>query len=326
MKTSKRFLGLHYLLILLVALTFIHCEQDNDPEPEEKFHHQAKPDKKGPKIASKSDYIPGTDITHQLREDLNAGLDVTLPAGRFYVSESIIVEGYSGTLKGAGKEATTIENTPYQPFRAMEDTLFGPDFPLTEILAFYWSKGDLTIKDLTIKVSGEAPAELHNNPFYGNLSTIDNAIVVVGTDEESDGIVVSIKNIKVVGEVSLYPYALNEKNMVHPIVVGGAFGSGKPVSTRIMDCEVVNCGANAVEYFDAFGGTGVIKNNTFQDCIAGPWMGYWMDPLDVLGELTVKDNVFTNMTYYAIGNWGIWSSYCIKNNIEDGEFIPDNCE
>jgi hypothetical protein len=40
-----------------------------------------------------SEYIPGTDITVQLRTELNAGRDVKIPAGHFYISESIIVEG-----------------------------------------------------------------------------------------------------------------------------------------------------------------------------------------------------------------------------------------
>lgn len=51
--------------------------------------------------AGVSEYVPGTDITVQIRNDLNAGLDVTLPASHYYVSESIFVFGYSGTIKGA---------------------------------------------------------------------------------------------------------------------------------------------------------------------------------------------------------------------------------
>ena len=38
-------------------------------------------------------YVNGTDITQQLRSDLNAGLNVDLPSGHYYVSESILISG-----------------------------------------------------------------------------------------------------------------------------------------------------------------------------------------------------------------------------------------
>jgi hypothetical protein len=56
------------------------------------------------------DYIPGEDITAQLIEDLKADKSVTLPAGTFYLSEPVFINGYTGgIIEGAGKDLTIIK-------------------------------------------------------------------------------------------------------------------------------------------------------------------------------------------------------------------------
>jgi len=126
--------------------------------------------------ADVSEYVPGTDITERLRSDLNAGLDIRLGAGHYYVSESIIVQGYNGTISGAGKGKTIIEAA--QGFQDTPDPLFPPEFTVTAMFALYWPTGDVAFRDLTLLVTGDAPAQPHNNPFKGHTNTIDNAIVV----------------------------------------------------------------------------------------------------------------------------------------------------
>ena len=59
-----------------------------------------------------------------------AGGTVELTAGFFYVSRSISIEGFNGTLRGAGKNETVIEAVRRGPNPSegfdLEDTPFGP--------------------------------------------------------------------------------------------------------------------------------------------------------------------------------------------------------
>jgi len=271
-----------------------------------------------------SEYISGTDITLQLRNDLNSGLDVNLPDGHFYVSETIIVQGYSGTVKGVGKNSTIIEAA--QGYKATEDPAFGPGVKLTEMFAIYWSKGDVTFKDMTLLVTGEAPAELHNNPYFGMLTTIDNAIVVAGVHAEVDsGITVTFENLKIKGECSNDSLSLNGKNLALPLISTGLFGD-KPVDSVIKNCEIENSGYSAIEYFDVFGGSGLIIENEIVNCFSGITMLSYSDSLTTLGDVTIKNNRFSKMINYTIKNMNTWSSYCLKDNTLDGVLMTDDCK
>jgi len=274
-----------------------------------------------------TEYNPGTDITEQLRTDLNAGLDVKFPAGHFYISESIIVEGYSGTVKGAGKDATIIEAA--QGFKVTEEPMFSPGEGVAEMFAFYWSTGDVTFENLTLLVKGNSPAEAHNNPFHGDLTTIDNAIVVAGIHEEAEsGITVTFNNLRIKGEDSTDPMSRKGKNLVYPLIVTGLQGAPKPVSTVIKNCEIENSGSDAIEYWAVFGGSGIIKDNEIKNCYSGIRTFSLTDPLTILGELTIKENIFTNLTRpdRAIRNLNKWSSHCLKKNTLDGMLMTDDCQ
>jgi len=274
-----------------------------------------------------SEYVHGADITAQLRADLNAGLDVKFPAGHFYISESIIVEGYSGTVEGAGKDATIIEAA--QGFKVTDEPMFSASEGVTEMFAFYWSTGDVTCKNLTLLVKGNSPAEAHNNPFHGDLTTIDNAIVVAGIHEEAEsGITVTFINLKIKGEDSTDPMSRKGKNLVYPLIVTGLQGAPKPVSTVIKNCEIENSGSDAIEYWAVFGGSGIIKDNKIKNCYSGIRTFSLTDPLTILGELTIKENIFRNLVRpdRAIRNLNKWSRYCIKKNTLDGTLMTDDCQ
>lgn len=275
----------------------------------------------GPPTTAASAYIPGTDITEQLRNDLNAGLDVKLPAGHYYVSESIAVHGYSGTVKGAGKNRTTIEAA--QGFKALPQPFFSwGEFEIAEMLAFVWSEGDVTLEDMTILVRGDAPAQPHNNPFFLEpITTIDNAIVVAAAGPEAEsGITVTFKNLRIMGEDTDAQGSINGKNLVYPLIATGWQGYG-PISAVIKNCEIQNSGDSAIEYFDAHEGSAEIENNRISNSYGGIWLGWGLE----LAEVTVKNNRFTNITVDPIqAPYGI-GSYCFKKNRLDGARMPDDC-
>ncbi len=311
---------LYYVILLIFMFLLIGGSSMPEirPDPPNSDYFSAQ------KKDKETKYIPGTDITEKLRNELNASLDVNLPAGRFYVSESIIVQGYSGTIKGAGKNETVIE--PTTGFKAKSDPCFKSTFRLTEIFSLYLPKGDVTFKDLTIQIIGETPAEVHNNPFFGNLTTIDNAIVVTGVHPETgEGITVTLSDLKITGEPSKDKLSLNGKNLALAIVVFGN-SDNKPVNAVIRDCEIENSGLFAIEYGDVFGGSGLITGNEIVNSYIGISMSSLTDSLTVLGNVTITDNIFKNMTNGAIFNDTKWHRYCSKNNTKDGVLIPDDCQ
>lgn len=274
-----------------------------------------------------SEYIPGTDITVQLRTDLIAGRDVKIPAGHFYISEPIIVKGYTGTLMGAGKDTTIIEAA--QGFKGSGEPMFSAGEEVTDMFGFYWSKGDVSCENLTLLVTSNSPAKAHNNPFLGDLTTIDNAIVVAGIHEEAEsGITVTFNNLKVKGENSTNPMSCKGKNLVYPLIVTGLQGAPKPISTVIKNCEIENSGSDAIAYWAVYGGSGIIIDNEIRNCYSGIRTFSLTDPLTILGELTIKENKFRNLTRpdRAIRNLNKWSSYCFKKNMLDGLLIPDDCQ
>jgi hypothetical protein len=261
-----------------------------------------------------SKYITGTDITSLLREDFAAGIDVNLPAGHFYTSESIFAKDYSGTLRGAGKDVTIIEAA--QGFKASFDPYVNRG-AFTEMFSVYWPTGDVTFQDMTILITGEAPAEPHNNPFAGVKTTIDNVICVTGG--VNGPITVTFKNLKIKGEPSSDAGACNGKNLMWPLIAV-AENETYPLNLIAENCEVEHAGQIAIEYWHAHGGTGEINSNVFTDCYIGVWLG----PGLAESEINVKDNEFINITNIAISN-GRGYSGCFMNNTLDGGPMTDSC-
>jgi hypothetical protein len=263
-----------------------------------------------------SEYIPGTDITEQIRNDLNAGFDVKIPEGHYYVSEGIMVDGYCGTVKGEGAEETIIEAAQgFKPIPWPND----PNFEITPIFLLRGCTGDVTFKNMTILVNGDSPAVLHNNPWWGERITIDNVIVVNGAVVES-GIVANFKNLKIFGDYSNDPQSIWNKNIAHPLIVVGGAGN-YTVSTNINNCEI-EYGAIGIEYYKTFGGSGKFVNNRISNCGMGVWLGF----NNILSEATVMNNSFHNITRNAIviQTENLWS-VCLKNNTLDGLPLPNNC-
>ena len=276
--------------------------------------------------ATASEYIPGSDITDQLISDLAAGLDVTLPSGHFYVSRSIFVSGYSGTIKGAGKHQTIIEATEgYQ-------TVHNPqlEIEMAQILALVRSTGDVAIKGMTILVTGEAPTEPHFNPWLGMVTAIDNVIVVNGAQTEANtGITVTLKDLLIKGEYSSDSMSANGRNLAYALITTGAAGN-EPVNATTKDCEIENAGAYAIEYYHVRGGSGEIKGNDVENSLGGIFARAISDPLNT-SEVTVKGNTLGNVSHGMIPAiqhpmWMEWSSYCLKDNSLDGVLLPDDCQ
>lgn len=263
-----------------------------------------------------SRYVSGSDITLLLKEDLEAKVDINLPEGHFYTSETIIAENYSGTVSGAGKGKTIIEAA--QGFKALPDPYLNrAGTELTAMFELYWCTGDVTFKDITFLVTGEAPSESHNNPFVGITTTIDN-IVVVGECLYGP-ITVTYKNLQIKGESNNDTGSSHGQNLMWPLIALGV-NSEFPINLIMENCEIENCGKVALEISLAHGGTGEINNNVFSNCYKGVWLGPGMTESD----FNVKNNAFSNISTDAISN-NFGCSGCFMNNTLDGEPMADDC-
>jgi hypothetical protein len=272
-----------------------------------------------------TDYVPGTDITEQLRNDLNAGHDVAIPAGHFYISESIIVHEYAGTIKGAGRDETFLEAA--QGFRASADPfpVFPPDKRFTEMLSIYHATGDVTMKAMTVMVTDDAPAEVHDNMWFPGVTTIDNVLFVgsVSLNAQVDEVTATFKDLAIIGEESDDPGAVNGKNMIYPITATGwyipGYSADKPVNVVVKDCYIENAGFAGISYVVLPGGSGEIKGNEVLNSLQGVY-------LTEMAWAEVKGNAFAGIaTAPIVKDVGV-VDHCFKGNWLDGSKLPNDCQ
>jgi hypothetical protein len=304
MKTKGFSIGIIFLLLAAICTTCTKDEALLTPEGEFSALKQA----------SSSNYIPGEDITEQLRGDLEDGLSITLPAGLFYLSESIMITGYTGgTIKGAGKGLTIIEPSP--GFTAWPNPWLGGE--TASILEFHLPTGDIIVKALSIVVKGETPAEEHEHSWLGPSTNIDHVFVVQGKNISAEFKDLSIKGEFVGEDVE---GAVNGFNIGEGLLATGLGAQGGPIHLTIKDCEVEGTGENAMDYL-FLNGISEIKDNVVSNAYWGLRLnGLWA------GQVTVKDCRFENITSHVIYqefNYGV--PICLKDNKVDGVPLPNDC-
>ena len=305
MRTKGFSIGIIFLLIAVVCTTCTKDEALLIPDGE----------LSALKKANSSNYVPGEDITEQLRSDLENGLSVTLPAGHFYLSESVFITGYTGgTIKGAGKGFTIIEASP--GFKALPNPFIGGE--TASILEFHWATGDITLKAMSVMVEGETPAEEHVHLFLGTSTNIDNIFVVQGRNISVEYKDLSFKGEFVGDEV---PGAVNGYNVGIPMLTSGWQAEGGPINLTIKNCEVDGAGEFGMDYLVG-NGVAEFKDNDISNAHVGLRLAILWD-----GNVTVKDCRFENITADVILEYGyIGIPLCFKDNMEDGLPLPDDCQ
>jgi hypothetical protein len=235
------------------------------------------------------------------------------------LSESIYIKDYCGTIKGAGKGKTIIQ--PISPFKAKKDPYLNiSGTEVTAIFAFFNPVCDITVRDMTFDIVGETPAELHNNPFHGELRTIDNVIVVSeGVDVE---ITASFRNLEVNGlRTNGFQYIYNRSNLIYGLLVTG-MNSTIPVNMIVENCDINHTGLAAILYSKGNGGTATINNNYIGN---SNHCGIWLNYLEEC-EIKITNNRFENiMLDQAILDHDTASKCCILDNSLDGVAMVDNC-
>ncbi len=289
-----------YILLFGVFIA-VSCSDKDDPEPT---------------------WMSETDITTQLRGDLESGKSVELPQGTFFVSESITIENYpGGTIRGAGIDQTIIETAPN--FKAAPTDLMGDEYAGYENAHIFYlehTKGDISISDMTIRVTGATPAMEHTNPLTGTSTNIDNVITIGG-----GGTTVRFENLHIDGEfVGNIPGTYNGYNITWALIAS-AWLQDSPINYDVVNCTIEGVGQVALEYWIPRGGVANISNITIKDSNIGVWVGQWeSDGYDTECEVTVEGSDFVNITTDAIKYTGI-TKHCFQNNTLDGEPMTDDC-
>lgn len=289
---------------IAVAMAFTTCTKDTEFMTPEESPSALK--------AAKADhYLPGTDITDQLRNDLEAGLSITLPAGHFYLSESIWIFDYpGGTIKGAGRDATIIEAS--QGFKVPDHPLFPVGTGTSSMLEIH-TAGDVTFKAFTIMVKGDHPAEGHDNPFGFYSTNIDNVILVVG-----EGASLECKDLLIQGEfVGDVEGAYNGYNLSWAILGTGYGEPGLFNHLSVKNCVIDGAGGAGIDFW--LGTSAELKDNVISNADLGIWLLY--NP----GMQTVKNCHFSNITSSAISFEDL-GPHCFKDNTLDGQSLPDDCQ
>lgn len=228
------------------------------------------------------------------------GGTVELSAGRFYISRSILIDDFSGTLKGTGKEITIIEAV--RESEASGDGFSpasrGPPLPFTApvMLWFFKPVNILEIRDLTLQVLHPNPCDQYN--FYGIITTAINSGIYIERGGLCETIISSVQVKGADGD-------FRGKNIFYGIIRYGFFPYGTQFQddiegdTIFEDCDVENCGGIALEYFGYDDSAVNIQNNIITDC-GGPGIFFASAPRCTA---TISDNEINNA--YAFGGMKI---------------------
>ena len=289
------------LILIVIGIAFISGCSD-DPEP----------------YVADPIFVPNTDITSQLHSYLTDGKRISLDEGTFYVSESIIVEGFCGIVEGHPNGKTRIEVS--SGFKAAVDPSLNlePGEKLTEIFAIYNASCDVTFQNLVFDIVEAAPAEEHENPWLGTVTTIDNCVVVAAAIGAE--INLTYRNLHINGNQSNDAGAVNGRNLAWPLIGVGPESGNTKIHYRVDNCVVNNSGQVAIEFWRTIGGDGEIANNTIINSYSGVWIG----PVTTATTVNITDNVFTTIDNACIVNDGP-AKLCSRRNTLNGIAMDDNC-
>jgi hypothetical protein len=206
------------------------------------------------------------------------GCTVQMTKGTFYLKERIEVEGFDGSIKGAGKDKTIITTHDAVNFNI-------PSGDQESLIKF--RHGKIKMSDLTIKISNPNPCiGLNNNENW--LNALPSIIMVTGSSIENPGgkvqpVSFNFNNLKFVGGVGNY---WDNRNLCYFIYVCGD-GSIEPYTLK-GEFKVTNC-----EFHSAV--TGIASFYT-----TGPY---------IIGGSEASGNIFTDASW-GVGIMDINNSSC----------------
>ncbi|MFX1477763.1 MAG: right-handed parallel beta-helix repeat-containing protein [Promethearchaeota archaeon] len=278
----------------------------------------------GPVRADSSIFIvspSGGDDTANIQTAFNdaiaagPGSTVQLTSGKFYTN-AIIVEGFYGTFKGAGKGSTKID-----VLKGLDDTLEGVVGPVGPYL-FSFIGGDVCISDLIFDITPYMPAEPWEDP---EVPSYDIVSIILLTGETNS----RIENNKFIGHEGTLVNPL-EKSFNVRVGVEYHFGTGKHTITK---CKFKSLWGG----ISAFGLTDVEMKITSNSIKKGNFGIINMDNSN--SKFEISQNYIETMFIYGIWAWQIGviappspCQWCITyntikaSNLGEGIALQDHAE
>jgi parallel beta-helix repeat protein len=206
---------------------------------------------------------------------ISPGGTVELSTGHFYVSRSISIDGFAGSIMGAGKEDTIIDAVRQGPMLGFGFqrvavpfyTVVGWENPVIPVVfVFSFPSSDVQIADITFQVLDPNPVDPWDFDFYGVTTTaLFSFVEVIGGSFNAH-----ISNVKMLGSDGDF----NGKNLLYGVDIWGGpsysvvGGSGDHV-IEYSHFESMAGGSIGIGYFDE--SSARIYGNTFHDLQLAIW-------------------------------------------------------
>lgn len=181
------------LLSILTVLVIFGCQKDNSIFDDQNQSVNQESFQKGPKnVKAYITVFPSGDLTGVTDADnIETALNTAKSTGGtvfltdgdkstsdlYYTSRNIVVDGFSGTLTGEGKNNTIInagrksDTEGFAPAYSPIWTILRPGAPLAPtVLQLDNSTGDVTIKNLSILIKDDQPTDIIPDA-YGSVAT-----------------------------------------------------------------------------------------------------------------------------------------------------------
>ena len=258
-------------------------------------------------VVSPSGDVTGVQDANAIEEALRTvdpGGTVNLKKGQFYLGRVIEVEGFDGTLKGAGKGKTIIEaveNSEPGSYLVL-DPFSGFDIPVVFFLLN--PINSVQISDLTVEVNEPNPSTEYFNPWGGGpthaltyifylsaisshiFNTFVNHVRARGASGDFDGF-----------------------NLLVPVDIRNSAASSIHV---VEHCEFENAGADGLHHLFAPGSSVIVRYNTFDNI---GWAAHYANQIK---SVVFSDNIVSRVGWYGgIYYWECNGGYIYNNLFTD---------
>lgn len=308
------------LFLTIVAVLLMACEKNSDIT-----HTEQQVEIANLKSLEIIYVVPSGDLTgvsdaNNIEEALNLvktdGGTVFLTDGDYYTSRNIVVEGFSGTLKGAGTEKTIINAgrkslADGDGFETAFSTFWSGAGYTTEfatVLQLDNAVGDVTITDLAIMAKDDEPTDLQPDENGIDATYLTTFIEILGGEHNT-----TIKNIRLEGKESEAEGNKNGMNIGFGIhVMLGSPGAPEKGNLTVKNVDIENIGGHAVLFMLFEDGSEInIDNVKAKNVGRGVHAGGVFNSSVNISNMDITIHPLGNL---GIGVWGIPSGLQMMHN------------
>jgi hypothetical protein len=260
--------------------------------------------------------IPETDWVNiqSALDDAMPGDTVQLAAGDYYVHKPLVKDGFSGTLKGAGKDTTNIvvsKASNGDLFLAahidawdgwVEFTIFPGEQFYATTLFYFGNCESIVVSDLTMIMDGEDITEFSyileeatGDVVYVLEEEWGNNIAYAFIVDIAAGCTTTLERVSIVGAndgTHFQPVSPNHGFYITSALLSEDDNGGTHTAR---DCDFIGMGSNAYQLTGLRNGEVIVESCVFKDSARG-MVPVFCDNMDI----TVTDSLFENMFHSGV--------------------------